>query len=188
MSQKICPGCRTANEGDAMFCGHCGARMDGAAAAFQSQPQFQNPPQFQSQPVQPSYSGYQTGGLVLPPGTVPAGFGIRLGAYLVDGVVLYAAQYLLQLTGLGTLVWPVSILYFVAFWALKGQTPGKMLFGLHVVATDGSPMSWGKAIIRYVGYMVSVITLGIGFIMIATDEAKRGLHDRIAKTTVVRKG
>jgi uncharacterized RDD family membrane protein YckC len=73
--------------------------------------------------------------------------------------------------------------YHVVFWALRGATPGKQLMGLLVTAEDGSPVGWGRALARGVGYALSAASLGIGFLMILFGGL--GLHDRIAGTRVV---
>jgi uncharacterized RDD family membrane protein YckC len=68
---------------------------------------------------------------------------------------------------------------------VKGATPGKELLGLRVVAEDGSsPIPLGSALRRALGYLLSVASLGIGFLMVAFGG--RGLHDRIAGTRVVK--
>jgi len=40
--------------------------------------------------------------------------------------------------------------------------------------------------VRYIGYFVSVIPFGLGFIWIAFDSKKQGFHDKLAGTVVVR--
>jgi uncharacterized RDD family membrane protein YckC len=72
-------------------------------------------------------------------------------------------------------------------WATTGQTLGKMALGIKVIGADGAPVSWGKAILRYVGYIVSGLVLGLGFIWVAFDARRQGWHDKIAGTYVVRK-
>ncbi|MGA7985503.1 MAG: RDD family protein [Burkholderiales bacterium] len=39
--------------------------------------------------------------------------------------------------------------------------------------------------IRFLGYFVSIVPLGLGFLWIAFDRKKRGWHDLIAGTVVV---
>jgi pSer/pThr/pTyr-binding forkhead associated (FHA) protein/uncharacterized RDD family membrane protein YckC len=139
----------------------------------------------------------------------PAGPGPRILAAIVDALVLA----LLQTALIGPLVWfgmsrpPTSIgegyaalpivmslalvaaslllasAYHVAFWALRGATPGKRWAGLVVVSEDGSRLGWGRALARGVGYALSAASLGVGFLMIFFGGL--GLHDRIAGTRVV---
>ena len=81
----------------------------------------------------------------------------------------------------------VSIGYPVWFWAKRGATPGKKMLGLRIVREDGEePIGFGTAFLRLVGYMVSGMILYIGFLMIAFNPEKKGLHDTIAKTRVLK--
>lgn len=73
--------------------------------------------------------------------------------------------------------------YHVAFWALRGATPGKRWAGLVVLGEDGSRLGWGRALARGVGYALSAASLGFGFLMIFFGGV--GLHDLIAGTRVV---
>jgi uncharacterized RDD family membrane protein YckC len=136
------------------------------------------------------------------------GFGRRFVAYLIDSIVLsvmgcsigwgigLVAALLARgsedaATGLNLSVQCLNFLitaaYFVMFWATTGQTLGKMATGIKVISTDGSSVSWGKALLRYIGYIVSSIPLALGFIWAAFDAKRQGWHDKIANTYVVRK-
>jgi uncharacterized RDD family membrane protein YckC len=80
----------------------------------------------------------------------------------------------------------LGAVYYVYHWGMKQATPGKRLLGLVVVAEDGSePIGLSRATVRVLGYLLSGLTLGIGFLMIAFGGA--GLHDRLAGTRVVRR-
>lgn len=77
-------------------------------------------------------------------------------------------------------------LYFVISWSWKGTTLGKWIFGMHVRKCDEvSKMSIGQAFLRCLGYAISALTLGMGFIFGAFNAKKRGWHDKIASTVVV---
>lgn len=85
-----------------------------------------------------------------------------------------------------TAVWVgglLSVLYFVGFWAWRGQTPGMMMLGIRIVRSDGSAIGLRKAALHYLG---TVVTLFTGYITIIWDRRKQGLHDKIADTYVVR--
>jgi uncharacterized RDD family membrane protein YckC len=79
-----------------------------------------------------------------------------------------------------------STVYFVACWATAGQTVGKMSVGIKVIRTDSSRVDWKYAFIRFLGAVICTATLGVGFIMIAFNSRKQGLHDRMADTYVVK--
>jgi uncharacterized RDD family membrane protein YckC len=79
----------------------------------------------------------------------------------------------------------LSALYYVYYWGTKGATPGKAMMGLSVQALDGTqPIGISRAGVRFLGYLLSGVLLGIGFLMILFGG--NGLHDRIAGTRVVR--
>jgi uncharacterized RDD family membrane protein YckC len=145
---------------------------------------------------------------------VPAGFWIRLAAYLIDNVIIMipmivvaaisvpviyrstdegqldpSSAWVLFLPAVGGLLTAVlAIVYPIYFWAVRGATPGKSLLGLKVVTTEGkSPIGMKRSVLRLVGYMINGFTFSIGFLLIAFSEDKRGLHDRIAETAVVRR-
>ena len=86
----------------------------------------------------------------------------------------------------GLMALVVGIAYFAGFWQWRGQTPGKMALGIKIIHTDGSSLNWGWAALRYLGYIVSAMVLYIGFILIAFDSRKQGLHDKIADTYVIK--
>ena len=68
----------------------------------------------------------------------------------------------------------------------RGATVGKMAMGLRVVTDQGQRLSFLNATGRYFAKIISAIILCIGFIMIAFTDRKRGLHDMIAGTLVIK--
>ena len=75
--------------------------------------------------------------------------------------------------------------YFLGLWAWRGQTVGKMAMAIKVVRRDGSRVGLGTEALRLIGYLFSTLLLFGGFLMIAFDRQRRGLHDRLADTVVV---
>ncbi|MBV6624944.1 MAG: RDD family protein [Rivularia sp. (in: Bacteria)] len=69
---------------------------------------------------------------------------------------------------------------------LKG-TLGKLLLGIKVVDLNNERISLTQANIRYWSKLLSILVLMIGFIMTMFTSKKQGLHDMLAKTTVIRK-
>ncbi len=76
--------------------------------------------------------------------------------------------------------------YFAAFTAAGGQTIGKMALGLRVVDTSDGPVGAGSAVLRAVGCLVSVVSLGLGFLPALLGDGGRALEDRLADTHVIR--
>jgi uncharacterized RDD family membrane protein YckC len=69
-----------------------------------------------------------------------------------------------------------------------GATLGKMALGLKVVDPDGGKISYPLAFGRYFAKFISGFILGFGYLMVAFDSEKRGLHDMICRTRVVKRG
>ena len=72
---------------------------------------------------------------------------------------------------------------------LTGRTVGKWATGLRMERAAGGELSIGRALLRhFVGYPLSFLTLGLGFVIAAVNSHGRALHDFIADTVVVRDG
>jgi uncharacterized RDD family membrane protein YckC len=134
------------------------------------------------------------------PGVEFATPGSRLVAYIVD-VLIQFGLFIALLFATGILLaifWPLGFVaglaatiflfvYFPYFWQKSGQTPGMKLMGIKVVRDkDGGPIGWGSAILRLIGYYISGAVFYIGYIWIFVDKRKRGWHDLIASTVVVK--
>jgi uncharacterized RDD family membrane protein YckC len=120
-----------------------------------------------------------------------AGFWIRLSAGLIDLLILGSIVGIIGYFFPYPAVWVsggiiISFAYWLGFWIWRGQTPGKMAVNIKVIRTDSSPVKWQCAVYRCLGYIVSAMTLFIGFIWAAFDDRKQGLHDNIADTYVVK--
>jgi uncharacterized RDD family membrane protein YckC len=77
--------------------------------------------------------------------------------------------------------------YWVLTWSLMGASLGQKALGMRVVnAQSGERIDFGKAVIRYVGFVISAIPFAIGLIWAGFDPRKQGWHDKIAGTYVVR--
>ncbi len=102
-------------------------------------------------------------------------FWIRLLAWFIDALLL------------SFITWGfVNVIYYIGFWTWRGQTLGQMVIKNQVVRVDGKPVDLRTATLRFLGYILCFLTLGIGFLMILWDDQKQGLHDKIAKTYVIR--
>jgi uncharacterized RDD family membrane protein YckC len=93
---------------------------------------------------------------------------------------------LLPLVPLGAFFFLVDAAYLIAFTTAGGQTIGKMAFGLRVVRDAGEPMSAGVAAARALGAIASTLCLGMGLVPAFTRDDRRAIHDRLARTHVVR--
>lgn len=132
-----------------------------------------------------------------------AGFGRRAAAYIIDSVLMYGVFLVLYLPGLVTtdsygnpnatlscvgsiLGLGVQIWYYIFFQSRSGQTLGKKWLGIKVVSADGTPLTRGRFVVRYLGYMVSSLMLYIGWLMPLWDPDQQAMQDKLARTFVVR--
>jgi len=124
-----------------------------------------------------------------------AGFWIRFVAALLDSVIIVALSVIvatvfavIKLAVVGSLAQLVlTIGYYVWFQSRTGQTMGKKVMKIKVVNTAGVTPSLGTFALREIlGKLASGLILGIGYLMVAWDSKKQGLHDKIASTYVVR--
>lgn len=142
-------------------------------------------------------------------GTGRASFARRAAALLLDLVLLGGAEVVLAwiatlavdaaaalggapiaagedlaatLASVGSFLLPVC--YFTALHAEGGQTLGKALLGIRVARPDGAPIGVGRSLLRWFGYTLSSIPLGLGYLP-ALGPSRRALHDFVAGTVVL---
>jgi uncharacterized RDD family membrane protein YckC len=128
------------------------------------------------------------------PGVVFGGFWIRFVAFYVDAILVESIVILLVLAFIpsiaGVLLVSMIVMpaYFIGFWATTGQTIGMKLFGLRVVRnSDGGRLGFGGAVLRLAGFSIACLPLYLGLIWVAFDARKRGWHDLIAGSAVIRR-
>lgn len=164
-----CPKCGTENAETSRFCVQCGQPLvaDGAAPTT-------------------AEAGY-------------AGFWIRVGAYLIDYLIMTVAGFVIgflavMLTdasydGGGLLLVCWLILPWIYCAVLESgpmqATIGKRAVGLKVTGLDGQRIGFGRATGRYFAEILSGLSLGIGYAMVAFTKRRQALHDLIAGTLVV---
>ena len=141
-----------------------------------------------------------------------AGFGVRLAAMLIDGVILafvLGGVILLlgnRLLGSASAMMPdgspspeaisasltemgiCSVIHFAfiaGFLASRWQaTPGKRLMGIYVGDLEGARLTFAHALGRELAKVPSWMTLGVGFLIVLFTDQKKALHDVIANTRV----
>ncbi len=88
--------------------------------------------------------------------------------------------------GLG-IAWAIFVVgYSVFFVGSCGQTIGRMVMRLRVVGTDQFSVGFGRAAIRLAAWVVSALPLLAGMLPALRDPQRRGLHDRLSRTRVVK--
>lgn len=134
-----------------------------------------------------------------------AGFVSRLGAFVVDVCIIVlifsvagdVIEYLVNavsdhhftfsqipIISIALLV-VLSFAYCAYPLAMSGRTLGMTLLGLRVVRYDGSGLNAKHAIVRVLAFPLSILTLGIGLLLILLRRDRCALHDLIADTAVV---
>jgi uncharacterized RDD family membrane protein YckC len=127
-----------------------------------------------------SYPGKQFGLPEEGPGSV-AGVGRRLGALVIDWLACLAISLAVFHTQRATQL-STYILFSAEIWlltALTGYTLGKRVLGLRVARVDGKPVGLIPGLLRTVLLLLVVPAL-------VFDKDLRGLHDRAARTVVLR--
>jgi uncharacterized RDD family membrane protein YckC len=120
-----------------------------------------------------------------------ADFGSRLVAFLLDGIILGIVGGLLQLAFGRLLGNALGLLVGLAYWGYlegspSGQSVGKRVMNIRVVDfATGEPLGVPKALIRYVGRILSGIPCFLGYLWSLWDPEKQTWHDKIAGTVVV---
>lgn len=135
---------------------------------------------------------------------VPANFGLRAAAFLVD--------YILTLLILGVAIslalifknlfstlsnWIINLGYLAAIgfivwnWGYlnvrDGQRIGQRLVGIKTVCADGRLLGYRNIVLRHlIGYPLSLLCVGLGFLWMVIDPKQRGWHDKLAGTLIVK--
>jgi uncharacterized RDD family membrane protein YckC len=135
-----------------------------------------------------------------------AGLAARLGAALIDLIMLGGIDAVvvfltaratglsmtpddlavLQTVPFGAFLALLAVGYLVGFTAGGGQTIGKMALGLRVLSDDGTPVDFSGAVLRSLGALAAMLTLGLLYVPVLVTSDRRALHDRLAGTRVVR--
>ncbi|OQW93149.1 MAG: hypothetical protein BWK79_12675 [Beggiatoa sp. IS2] len=145
----------------------------------------------------------------LTPYTEYAGFWRRLTATVIDtlllSVILAPLLYLIHgsdyfqalsthdLTLVEQFNWRDTLinqvipsLLAIFFWMKYLGTPGKLLLDCNVVdARTGQRIRFWQGVVRSLGYVISSLPLGLGFLWILWDRRKQGWHDKMAGTVVI---
>ena len=120
-----------------------------------------------------------------------ASFGVRLVAIIIDSVLVGVIGGILSLILGNTLGTVVNIILGLAYYGYlegspSGQTVGKKAMNIRVIDFNGGgPIGPGRALLRYIGRIVSAIPCLLGYFWMLWDSEKQTWHDKIATTVVV---
>jgi uncharacterized RDD family membrane protein YckC len=156
------------------------------------------PPGYAPPPQMPS--GYQPAPVAYTAAASYGGFWIRVVAYIIDAIILGIIAGVLSVPlavdytdptsssnrAANAIELIVSLVYFVGLWTYMGASLGQRIFRLRVAdANTGQPISLGKAVLRWLGLVLSFAVCLIGVIWVAFDSRKQGWMDKIAGTVVL---
>lgn len=129
-------------------------------------------------------------------------FLLRFGSVIIDYIVLLIlpitgllSEKLVGGTGFGIFsdrtIWLFAVIFaglnVVILPLISSQTAGMMLTGIRIVNRDGSTAGRGAVLARQTfGYLVTLGTLGLGFLISAVNTSGRTLHDFLTGTALVR--
>lgn len=138
------------------------------------------------------------------PEKLKAPFLLRCGALIIDYIIFIAVPVMSILfarfmgndgakllnSELNNSGWLIAVLIgltnFLIFPIFSGRSIGKMLTGLQIVKADGHDASFASITMRHlIGYPLTLLTLGLGFLLSAFTKNGRALHDLIGGTVVV---
>jgi uncharacterized RDD family membrane protein YckC len=139
-----------------------------------------------------------------------AGFFARFIGFLIDNLALSVIAWLLSIVigpllgatatagfpilsiiagGLGMILALILVFlqffYFGWMWSRNGQSFGMRIMNIKVTRRDGSLLSfWRSGFRGTVGYWISGLVFGLGFLWAAFDGKKEAWHDKLFDTGV----
>ena len=188
--KKICIGCRAPNSPTSEYCYKCGLKLPDKVGS-------ENTIRYAGFWIR--FVAYLIDGILL-------GIVANIISYIIIFSVFSPEEYMDLLSNLGTTGIPdstfweffrlslfaslagliVQIAYYTVAIGKWGRTVGKLALSLKVLKSDGSRVSYWRAFGRSLAYGLNGFTFGIGFLVIAFTQKKRGLHDYIADTIVIK--
>jgi uncharacterized RDD family membrane protein YckC len=200
-----CPRCGARVPDDARFCPACGAAQPAQRTTDPSAPNVGAAPGIfgQTSPARVLPANISTFEAASGPVRY-AGFWRRLGAVLIDAIILWLLQIAIAFgigvfaglsgastSSLGGLLLIVDSLFGLLYYAIQESsaaqaTFGKRALGIIVTDTQGRRVSFWRALGRYLAKILSTLIIFIGYVMVAFTARKQGLHDLLAGTLVMR--
>ena len=80
----------------------------------------------------------------------------------------------------------VAYLFLGWCWTHGGQTLGSKTWKIKLISDSGHSVTWGQALLRYIGSLLCWISLGLGFLWCYTNKDRRAWNDMISKTRLIK--
>lgn len=134
----------------------------------------------------------------------PASLGLRAAAFLVDYILtllvlgvaislamLFKGSFPTVADWIMNLGYAATLGFIVWNWGYlnvrDGQRIGQRLVGIKTICVNGNALGYRTILLRHlVGYPLSLLCAGLGFLWIIVDAKQRGWHDRLAGTLIVK--
>ena len=189
LDKKICNGCHTPNSPTAQYCYKCGLLLpEKSGNGYASQVQYAG--------FWMRLAAYLIDGILL---------SILTGIISIPFLLSWVGQFSdpaflnsLESSGMfPSSFWTFYLVYFLVTYIVQiiyytvaigkwGRTVGKAALKIKVVKPDGSRVSYWRALGRSLAYYLNGFTFGLTFLIIAFTNKKRGLHDYVADTVVIK--
>lgn len=128
----------------------------------------------------------------------PAGLLRRLGAMVYDAL-LVLAMWLATLFPLvafnndsvggatvQSLLFVELFAFFAYFWVARGQTLGMLAWRLQLVSLEpDGRVTLKQALLRFIGALASLATLGLGYLWLLMDKERRAWPDLLSGTRIL---
>lgn len=130
-------------------------------------------------------------------------FIIRLLAMVYDALIVVAIWFLVGAIGvvinggeaidthigqalLKSSLFIVTFLFFGYSWTKKGQTVGMIAWRLRAQTTEGFTLNWTQSMIRFLGAVISLAVVGLGYLVAIIGHEKLTWHERWSNSITVR--
>jgi uncharacterized RDD family membrane protein YckC len=133
-------------------------------------------------------------------GPRPASLLRRLGAMLYDALLILAIWMLTTLVLviltdafgmvvarplLQSILFIQLFAFFAYFWTRRGQTLGMLAWRIHIEDAEGGPITLKQALKRFIGALAALGSLGLGYLWMYLDPARRTWPDAFSDTCLI---
>ena len=168
-----------------MYCIKCGKSYQ---ADFKSCP-YCKTKETTTAPTKDNFGNYRERNYIRLSQFKQADFPLRMGAMMIDLIILLIPCLLLIYFAKGIGVWLCLIIGWAYYAGLESSTLhgtiGKFALKMEVTNLEGEAISLLQATKRYLAHFLSLFTLGIGFVFLAFNDKKQAVHDLLTDCMVL---